>query len=70
VEISWHKAGKKHGISRMMTQRGEIISTTYHEGMWHGERTVAYSNGSVNTAYYKRGKKASQAEIENFKLEL
>jgi hypothetical protein len=54
----------------MMTQRGEIISTTYHEGMWHGERTVAYSNGSVNTAYYKRGKKASAAEIENFKLEL
>ena len=58
-KVKSYQAGKKHGISRMMTQRGEIISTTYYEGMWHGERTVSYSNGSVNTAWYRRGKKAT-----------
>jgi hypothetical protein len=47
----------------MMTKKGEIISTTFDEGTWHGERTVTYSTGAINTAWYKRGKKASPTEV-------
>ena len=53
-----------------MTHRGEIISTTYDNGCWHGERTVTYPTGAVNTAWYNTGKKAKQEEIEMLQREL